>query len=231
MISTLKTSLVVGGSRGLGKQFIAYLLDKKVETYNLSRGICDYPDCRNITLDLLTVTKERVEEAIPSNVRFSSVFFFSRARVSSDNTLQEIVTNVLGPLELLEILAANYLERDSRVCFVSSVNARFVDLRLSLGYHLSKAAIVSAVRYYAVKLAPSGISVNCVSPSTVQRSGSPLLKQDYADVSALKRTCQENDLFETLFFLGFNSSQFLTGQEIVLDGSIGNIWREPDVRY
>jgi len=91
-------------------------------------------------------------------------------------------------------------------------------------YSAAKAAVIHFTRLVAAELAPDRIRVNAVSPGVIR---TPLVEQATPDVRAGVRDLQPwpdlgeaDDVARVIEFLAGDSSAFVTGEDIVVDGGI-----------
>jgi 3alpha(or 20beta)-hydroxysteroid dehydrogenase len=92
-------------------------------------------------------------------------------------------------------------------------------------YVASKAAIIGITRTAALELAPRGIRVNCVCPSTVD---TPMARDEGGDVEwrlagllhPLGRMARAEEVAALFHFLASDDSAFITGQAIAIDGGM-----------
>jgi 3-oxoacyl-[acyl-carrier protein] reductase len=96
-------------------------------------------------------------------------------------------------------------------------------------YSASKAGVLGLSKRLAVELAPYHITVNCVSPGIMQ---TPLTEKAVSDETTYKqvidavplgRLGSPQDLDGLLVYLSSQSSSFLTGQDIIIDGGY-SVW-------
>jgi NAD(P)-dependent dehydrogenase (short-subunit alcohol dehydrogenase family) len=88
-------------------------------------------------------------------------------------------------------------------------------------YGASKAGVIQLTKYYASYLGKFGINVNCITPGPfpsdeVQKSKEFIDK--LKDKTLLKRIGYPEDLAGTFVFLASDTSNFITGQNIIVDG-------------
>jgi NAD(P)-dependent dehydrogenase (short-subunit alcohol dehydrogenase family) len=94
---------------------------------------------------------------------------------------------------------------------------------LLLHYVASKGAIIAMTRSLARELGAAGIRVNCISPGftlseAVKSKYASEIVQSIASMRALKRDQLPADLVDTVLFLSSSGSDFITGQNIIVDG-------------
>jgi NAD(P)-dependent dehydrogenase (short-subunit alcohol dehydrogenase family) len=96
-------------------------------------------------------------------------------------------------------------------------------------YSASKAGVVAMSRRLAVELAPFNITVNCISPGIMR---TPLTEKSVSDEEVhrqiidhvpLHRLGKPEDLDGLIMYLSSELSEYLTGQEIFIDGGY-SLW-------
>jgi NAD(P)-dependent dehydrogenase (short-subunit alcohol dehydrogenase family) len=95
-----------------------------------------------------------------------------------------------------------------------------------LHYMTSKSAVVGLTRCMARELGDHNITVNTLSPGltasdATKRQHSENEIEEYATMRCLKRVETPKDLVGTLLYLCSNGSDFITGQNILVDGGTG----------
>jgi NAD(P)-dependent dehydrogenase (short-subunit alcohol dehydrogenase family) len=88
-------------------------------------------------------------------------------------------------------------------------------------YGAAKAGIIQLTKYYSSYLGTENITVNCVAPGPfpspeVQKS--KIFMEQLQSKTSLKRIGKPEDLGGAFVFLSSDSSNYVTGQQIVVDG-------------
>jgi NAD(P)-dependent dehydrogenase (short-subunit alcohol dehydrogenase family) len=84
-------------------------------------------------------------------------------------------------------------------------------------YAASKGGVVQLSRWLSTVLAPD-VRVNCVSPGGIERGQPAAFKRRYVDKTPLDRMGREEDMRGALAYLATNLSDYVTGQNIIVDG-------------
>jgi len=89
-------------------------------------------------------------------------------------------------------------------------------------YAASKGGLAQITRWLATVLAPE-IRVNCISPGGIYRNQPDSFVKAYTDKVPLGRMGSEKDVVATMKFFTLGQSQYITGQNLFVDGGF-SIW-------
>ena len=161
-----RTVLVTGANRGMGREYVAQLLDRKVtKVYAAARDprTIDGADPRVVPLqlDVTDAASVAAAAAVASDV---SVLInnagISRATSVLDpdtsHLREELETNLFGPLAMASTFADRIAERSGAIVNVASILAW---MSVGASYGVSKAAMWSATNSMRTELAPRGVQV------------------------------------------------------------------------
>ena len=195
----------------------------------LSFRICDIGDTGSVAQALKWIVKEkgRLDVLVNNAV-------FGKAQIPEKMTDEEWKQGVDGTLNsvfrcIRESLP--YLTNGGRIINISSMYGT-VSPDFSIydeypaflnppNYGASKAGVQQLTRYFASYLGQKGITVNCISPGPfpspeVQKN--PGFIRQLEARTALKRIGKPEDLGGICVFLSSDSSSYITGQNIQVDG-------------
>ena len=136
-------------------------------------------------------------------------------------------TNFFAPVELLRLLAkGKKISKQASVVFVSSIGGIEVFAAGNAAYGTSKAALNSAMRFFAKELAPKSIRVNSVNPGRVNTklilNDKMSDEQMETDVQKypLKRYGMPEEIAHGIIYLLSDASSWVTGHSLVIDGGV-----------
>ena len=239
-----KHSLIVGGTKGMGRALVKVFADKNHPTHLTSviarrlpsRDNREMPRVHYWTADLLDSKRLRkvLGEIIRQNGKLNSLIFFQRYRGSKNEWEGEIKTSLTATKNVIELLASRFDKSgESSIVIVSSVVGHFVADEVPLSYHVTRAALNQMVRYYAVRLAPRKIRVNGISATTLLKEESKdfylknkRLLEFYRKITPLGRMGTAEEVAHVIDFLCSEKSSFVTGQNITVDGGVTLQWQE-----
>lgn len=144
-----------------------------------------------------------------------------------DTWRQAMEVNLTAPF-LLDQICTPLLKRSGHgsIIHIGSIYGLLgPDMRLYKGtgmgnpaaYAASKGGLIQLTRWLATVLAPE-IRVNAISPGGVWRNQPESFYNEYIDRTPLKRMASEEDLKGAAIYLASDLSQYVTGQNIVVDG-------------
>lgn len=238
-----KHSLIIGGTKGLGrvtakilateKHTVSVIARQKPEESQQIESV-NYWEADLAKSDRLP---EVMNAIIQKSGPLTNLVFFQRYRGKDDEWQGEIDTALTGTKTIIELAAPNFKTEGGSIVLISSVNASLITKHLPVGYHLAKAGLHQLVRYYAVMLGPRGIRVNGISPGTLLKEESKdfFLKNNellelYRKMIPLGRLGTAEELGNTILYLCGSGASYLTGQDLVLDGGLSLLWQEALVR-
>lgn len=141
------------------------------------------------------------------NINLTGVIYCCKAAAS------KMVEHSSGKIINIASVAA-LVGRDRRMYDRSGLTGQPVD------YAAAKAGVLGLTRDLAASLAPHGITVNAISPGGFYKGNLPeQFNTDYANETMLGRWGKmEHDIKGAALFLSSEASDYITGQNIVVDG-------------
>ena len=217
-------SLVIGGTRGIGREVVRWFLELGHQVSVLGKGAPSSDDQSedgaqywqtDITNPSTTLTSLN---SVLERGKVHNLVFLQRFRGDSDSWQGEIETSLTASKRIIEALDGSFACPAS-IVFTSSIVGELVVHNQPLSYHVGKAGINQLIQYYAVALGPKGIRVNGVAPSTTLKEES---REVYLNntMIPLGRMGTAREVAAVMGFLCSSHASFITGQTIVVDGGL-----------
>lgn len=240
----MKTVLVTGSSRGLGKSTIikfaengynvvinynnsekvAYELQKYIED-NFEVGVLtvkadvgnenDVKEMFNIIID-----KFGSIDVVVNNAAIAIDTIFEQKTVDNFNKI--LNTNLIGTF-LVSKYASKYMleKKQGNIINISSTNGIDTYYPYSMDYDASKAGIISLTKNLSKELSPY-IRVNCVCPGWITTDMNNSLDKEYMSKEItkinLKRFAEPKEIANVVYFLATDEASYVNGSVIVVDG-------------
>lgn len=240
----MKTVLVTGSSRGLGKSAIikfaengynvvinynnsekvAYELQKYIED-NFKVGVItvkadvgnenDVKEMFNIIID-----KFGSIDVVVNNAAIAIDTIFEQKTVDNFNKI--LNTNLIGTF-LVSKYASKYMleKKQGNIINISSTNGIDTYYPYSMDYDASKAGIISLTKNLSKELSPY-IRVNCVCPGWITTDMNNSLDKEYMSKEItkinLKRFAEPKEIANVVYFLATDEASYVNGSVIVVDG-------------
>lgn len=213
-----KTTIVVGGSRGIGLKVKEKFSSLGSEVHSISRT-------------------EGVDISIPEQVdkylmQFKKIdFLINVVGINYTKKIQEIELSEWEEVIKTNLTSIFYvtkqciskMDQGSRIVNVSSIAGRNRSLVSGVHYTSSKSGLIGFTRQLAFELGPKDINVNCVCPSQTltQMLEESMTKEEQKKLSddiPLKRLATVDDQVGPIIFLCSELSNYLTGAVIDVNG-------------
>ena len=229
-----EVTIIVGGSKGIGKAIYLNLIKQKKNVLAISRSLKKSKNFVNLDLSNPDSIEREIETKIKKKFWVKNLIFCQRYR--GDDLNGHFKIGLFSSKYFIDALGKS-LMNNSSVVFINSIASQFIVSEQNLGYHLSKAALENFVKYYAVKFGDKQIRFNSISPGTVIKPESKKFfnksrkyKMVADKIVPLKRLCKTDDIINLANFLCSDKSSYITGQNIVLDGGLSLLGQETVAR-
>jgi NAD(P)-dependent dehydrogenase (short-subunit alcohol dehydrogenase family) len=245
-----KVAIVTGAERGIGRGLavglarakasliVNYLKSKKDadETLRLvreagARAVAIQGDmARAATASKLVAGAYRHFGRLDAVVNNAGVHRYQYlADVSEEDWDAQLSVNLKGPFLLCQKAIAEWRRKKipGRIVNITSCGSERPFLG-SAAYNASKFGLLGLTRQLALELAPEGIRVNAVAPGVVHTSindallSKPKFLKAWENAIPARRVALPQDLVGAVVFLCSEASEYVTGQQLVVDGGWGN---------
>ena len=229
MDQDIKTSLVTGGTRGIGSVVSEVLRDRGDQVITLSRRKKN--DKNHISVDLSSEKQISQMSKKMGKKRIDNLIFCHRYR--GDKSRKEFQISFDAIHHTIENLNKN-LSDNAAIVIIGSNASRFILDEQPLAYHATRAALESLTRYYAVHLGAKGTRCNCVlvggtiiKPENAKffTKNNPV-RQLVEEIRPLGKMGDAKDVAYLVEFLSSDKSAYITGQSIMVDGGLSVVSQE-----
>ena len=218
-MSSSRTALVTGGSRGIGVAIADALRGSGVDVLTPGRDTLDLSDAASVE-QWLAAHGGRLDIVV-NNAGINVLD--EPESITPENWAQMVQVNLTAPLQVIQGAAPGMKERGwGRIVNISSIFGVVTKERRG-AYSMVKSGLNGLTRTAAVELAPSGILVNSVCPGYVatdmtrQNNPPDVIRQIEATIPA-GRLAEPAEIARFVAWLCSEENTYLTGQTLVVDG-------------
>ncbi len=227
----MKTALVTGAARGIGRASAAALAQSGVRVIAVDRDFsgCELPstvDQHIFDLTQLAQIPALVESLGPIDILINNAGIQNALAIDryGDEARQRILrVNLEAPVELIRAASKQMMARKAgRIISLASVAA--YSAHTDLWYGVTKAGVVSFTRSFASYLGPHGVQVNAVAPGPIDshmldraqpERVEQLMRQVYT-----RRKGRPEEVAEAIRWLALDAPQIVNGAVLdITDGS------------
>ena len=216
----MKTVLVTGGSRGIGKAVCQRFAKAGYQVAAPARAELDLSSRESVQA---YVAAHRAEtfDAIINNAGINDVHGIEE--VTDEEIAQAMRVNLIAPMELLRGLVGGMKrQRYGRIVNIGSIWA-VVSKPGRCVYAATKNGLHGVTNTLAVELAPYNILVNTLCPGftlteLTRKNNTPEQMEDICKDIPLGRMAEPREMAEAVYFLASEHNTYITGQKITVDG-------------
>jgi len=234
----MKTVLITGGSRGIGKAMVELFCEKGYSvafTYKNSES--EAKSLAELTGAYAIYADNASEGDVINAVKLAEAHFGSidclinNAGISSfslftDLTLDEwnnhIAVNLTGAFLYSRAVIPSMVSRKSgRIINITSMWG-IVGSSCEVHYSTAKAGLIGMTKALAKELGPSGITVNAIAPGLISTDMNNSLSEEdikaVTDETPLMRVGTPKEVAEAALFLAGDGALFITGEVLNVSG-------------
>ncbi len=234
-----KNILILGGSGLIGIQIVknlvsvgynVYVMDKKKNKYLTKKNmiLCDISKINlfNRKFDLLT-QKEKIDTVINlsylKNKNWGKKFLKLKPNDVKENLFLQLGTIILTSQKIIDYFIN---KKKGNLILFSSIQgisapkfSHYSNTNMSspIEYSAAKAGIINMTKYIAKFCEKKKIRVNCISPGGVLDNQPKKFIKKYKESCLSKGLLDSNDLNGIVEFLVSEKSNFINGQNIIID--------------
>lgn len=226
----MKNILVVGGSRGIGREIVNSQLEKGNNCYNFSRTESGINN-QNLVEEKIDILSddlpdiENIDSVIycPGSINLKPIL-----QLKEEDFVNDFNINVLGAIKTVKTYLNNLKKGDDPSLLFFSTVAVGQGMPFHSSVSVAKAGIEGLTKSLAAELAPS-IRVNCIAP-TITRTDmaqrilrNEKIEENIANKHPLKKICEAKDISDMADFLISHNAKNITGQIMHVDGGMSTL--------
>jgi len=226
----MKNILVVGGSKGIGREIVNSQLEKGNYCYNFSRTESGINNQYLIEekIDILSDDLPNIENIdsviyCPGSINLKPIL-----QLKEEDFVNDFNINVLGAIKTVKTYLNNLKKGDDPSLLFFSTVAVGQGMPFHSSVSVAKAGIEGLTKSLAAELAPS-IRVNCIAP-TITRTDmaqrilrNEKIEENIANKHPLKKICEAKDISDMADFLISHNAKNITGQIMHVDGGMSTL--------
>lgn len=234
-----KLVVITGAGTGLGKRYALHLSSEKfsvvvldlknpspqdfakAEILFIETDVSDENQVRK-SFDRILSEFGRIDILINNASTYGASVTQSFEEITAEQWRRTFDINVLGAFLCTKASVGHFKKKGRGKVINIASDAPLKGLPKMLDYVCSKGTLISMTRALARELGVFGITVNDVAPGYVKHEEAPNWNEERDVVvrgnRCLNRTQGPDDLIGVIEFLCSDSSDFITGQTIVVDG-------------
>jgi 3-oxoacyl-[acyl-carrier protein] reductase len=245
MSELVRTALVTGGTRGIGKGIVKKLAGLGYQVYftyvsrpELAEAVCtevsaDGGTARGFLLDASDWDAVADFFAAEIKDKVSLELLVNNAGITKDGLImrmkreqweQVIQINLTGAFVCLQQAAKIMLkQRKGRIVNISSVVGQMGNAGQA-NYCASKAGLIGLTKAAALELGSRGITVNAIAPGFIETDMTETLPQDvrekYLERIPLGRLGSAQTIADAVAYLASDQAEYITGQVLGINGGM-----------
>lgn len=221
----MKKVLITGGATGIGKAAALLFKEKGYDVYiTYNKTVPDFDGIDVVKCNLSSLSdidnlfnKVKDIDVLVNNAGVSLIKMINDITAEDYESVMNV--NARAVYFCSKLAAMQMIQKHSGAIINISSMWGEVGASCETLYSMSKAGVIGLTKALAKELAPSGITVNCVSPGIIDtRMNQAFSKEDLAEEVPLERLGSADEVAAAILFLAENS--YITGQNLSVNGGI-----------
>ena len=238
----MRTAVITGGSRGIGRAICERFLEKGFRVASISRtkaewrcdsGVFHSYQCDITNREALEKVKDEIMvdfghlDVLVNNAGVHGCWRNYIEDFPNDNWDMNISINLTGTYNCTKILGQELIKNagGGAIVNISSMDG-ISPIEGSVSYCTTKSAIIMLTECTALEWGKYGVRCNCVAPGSVEteinrsRFEAPGVRDGRASLTVMKRNGTPEDIAKTVYFLASDDASWITGETLSVDGGM-----------
>ena len=225
----MKTILVVGGSRGIGREIVKTLLpENKVVSISREASDLEHENLTQFETDAVKGDLPVLDEIDGLVYCPGTINLKPFSRLSEEDFYADFETNVMGAVRVLKTYEKVLKKSDHPSVVLFSTVASDMGMTFHSSVAISKSAVEGLTKSLAAEWAPT-IRVNAIAPTITDTDlASKILRNDsirekMKERHPLKKILEPGEVAELAVYLLSEGSRSITGQVLKMDAGMLSI--------
>ena len=225
----MRKILVVGGSRGIGREIVKRLVEENlVYCISRTRSEEEHENLKTYELDVLKDDLPEIEELDSVVYCPGSINLKPFSRLTPSDYQEDFEINVMGAIKVLKAYEKILKKGDNPSVVLFSTVASDMGMIFHASVAVSKSAVEGLVKSLAAEWAPN-IRVNAIAPTITDTDlAERILRNDsirekMRDRHPLKRILEPSEVAELACFLLSPAAASMTGQILKMDAGMVSV--------
>ena len=237
-----KTILITGANGVLGKKLCEIFLDLNSKLILIDKNIkkSTTKNIKTLSIDF-TNTKILEKKLIKEKKNFKKLNYIINNAAYTGSNLNWIKplnfqtykdwrnahkVNLDSVFIISKVLSKTLIKNRGKILNIGSIfseivpnfsNYKGTNMNSPAAYSVSKNSLLHLTKWQASYFAPY-VNVNMISPGGISRNQNKKFIKKYINSTPLKRMCREEDVIFAILFLLSDMSNYITGQNLNIDG-------------
>ncbi len=222
-----KTTLIIGGNRGIGKSIYEALRKRGDNIYCINRT--NIKKNKFLQADITTQNGINLIEKFFNKKKINNLIFSQRYRGENNDEEYNLILKATNDV----IKISKFKKDDCSIVILGSIASSTIIGDQNETYHFTRGALETLTKYYAYKLGKQNVRVNCIQPTKIfkpenkkffnkQNKDRKLIEK----ITPLGKMGSSEDIANLTEFLTSNKSSYITGTIIPVDGGLRLVGQE-----
>lgn len=222
-----KTTLIIGGYRGIGRSIYETLCKRGDDVYCINRS--DIKKNKFLQADITTKNGIYFIQKFFKRRKINNLIFTQRYR--GENNEEEYNVILKATNDVIKI--SKFKKKDCSIVILGSIASSTIIGDQNETYHFTRGALETLTKYYAYKLGKQNIRVNCIQPTKIFKpENKKFFNKKNKDrkliekITPLGKMGSSEDIANLTEFLTSKKSSYITGTIIPVDGGLRLVGQE-----
>ena len=222
-----KTTLIIGGNRGIGRSIYETLCKRGDDVYCINRS--DIKKNKFLQADITTQDGIYFIQKFFKRRKINNLIFTQRYR--GENNEEEYNVILKATNDVIKI--SKFKKKDCSIVILGSIASSTIIGDQNETYHFTRGALETLTKYYAYKLGKQNIRVNCIQPTKIFKpENKKFFNKKNKDrkliekITPLGKMGSSEDIANLTEFLTSKKSSYITGTIIPVDGGLRLVGQE-----